>query len=526
MHPLCAARNPYRAEISPEILKNFCAAEFFAWHAVLMAHTDVALQHDEYMSDPLTIGKRIRARRLALGMSLGELAERFERAPSQVSVIENGRRELKLGELQRLARILDVSVDNLLSTEPPSRRAALEIALEKAQRGALYRSLPLPELPVRKSLSDEAIETILALHDELRRLHEERAATPEEARRANGQLRAEQSRAGNYYEELESLARGLLSRIDYSGGPLSQRKVAELAGSLGFTLHSVPDLPQSTRSVTDTEHMRIYLPIRSGLADPRSTVLQAIAAHVLGKGEPTDYGDLLRQRVETNYLAGAMLLPESGAVTFLTAAKAQHELSVEDLRDEFAVNYEAAAHRFSNLATRHLGIPVHFVKTHSSGAILKAYQNDEVQFPTDALGAVEGQIVCRRWSARQVFRVEDRMSPYYQYTDKPGGTYWCTSRIESGSAGEFSISVGTSFDEAKWFRGRDTTRRLASSCPDLACCREPRPDLAERWDGAVWPSARLHASLLAAMPSGTFTGVDRVAVLEFLDRHAPNAATE
>ncbi|MCO7256623.1 ImmA/IrrE family metallo-endopeptidase, partial [Dickeya oryzae] len=86
------------------------------------------------------------------------------------------------------------------------------------------------------------------------------------------------------------------------------------------------------------------------------------AAHVLGKQEPKDYADLLRQRVETNYLAGALLIPESSAVSFLQAAKEARELSVEDLRDAFAVTYETAAHRFTNLATKHLGIPVHFLK--------------------------------------------------------------------------------------------------------------------------------------------------------------------
>jgi len=483
--------------------------------------TPPAATADDDSYDPLLIGQRIRARRVERGLSLAQLADRVERAPSHLSVIENGKRELRLGELRRIARALDVGVDDLLATEPPSRRAALEIALERAQAGTLYQSLPLPELPVRKSLSDAAIETILALHEELRRLHEERAATPEEARRVNGQLREEQSRAGNYDAALEEVARDLLAQIGHRGGPLSQSKVSLLASKLGFSLHSVPDLPHSTRSITDSEHMRIYLPLGRATSDPRSTVLQAIAAHVLGKSEPADYGELLRQRVETNYLACALLLPEEGALDFLQHANTQRELSVEDLRDEFAVSYEMAAHRFTNLATHHLGIPVHFLKVHSSGTILKAYQNDAVRFPTDALGAVEGQRVCRWWSARRVFRSEDRMRQYCQYTDKPGGTYWCTSHIESGPGGEFSISVGTSYQHTKWFRGRETTVRHSSSCPDPACCREPDPTLVDRWKGSVWPVARLHASLLAAMPTGTFTGVDRVAMLEFLDRHAP-----
>ena len=477
--------------------------------------------HDEEVLDSLTVGRRIRQLRLDRGMTLEALAGAMGRAISQVSLIENGKRELKLGELQRLARILGTSVDDLLSPQPPSRRAALEIALERAQHGPLFHNLGLDPLPIRKSLSDDAIQTILALHDELGRLHRERAATPEEARRANAELRREQRKRGNYFAELEQTAAELLDAVGHEGGPLSQRIASELARHLGFTLHYVSDLPPTTRSVTDHANGRIYLPVRQD-GDPRSVLLQALAAHVLGKQEPHDYADLLRQRVETNYLAGALLIPERSAVEFLTAAKATHELSVEDLRDAFATSYETAAHRFTNLATEHLGIPLHFLKVHESGAISKAYENDGALFPTDALGAVEGQIVCRYWSARQVFDVEDRFSPYHQYTDKPNGTYWCTSSIQSTASGSFSVSVGTPFVHVKWFRGRDTPVRRVSTCPDPSCCRRPPAALAERWEEAAWPSARLHSSLLAAMPTGTFTGVDLTEVYEFLDAHAPD----
>ena len=479
---------------------------------------------DEEVLDSLTIGRRIRQLRLDRGLTLDALATAIGRAPSQVSVIENGKRELKLVELQKLSRALGVTLDELLSAEPPSKRAALEIALERAQRGPLYASLPLPPLPVRKTLSDEAIETILGLHDELERLHRERAATPEEARRANTELRAEQRKRGNYFPELEKTARELLAAVEHRGGPLSQRTASDLAAHLGFTLHYVADLPSTTRSVTDQANGRIYLPVRQSGSDPRSELLQALAAHVLGRPEPQDFAEFLRQRIETNYLAGALMLPEVSAVEFLTAAKSARELSVEDLRDAFAVSYETAAHRFTNLATQHLGLPVHFLKVHESGALSKAYENDGVAFPTDALGAVEGQFVCRKWSARQVFDVEDRFSPYHQYTDKPAGTSWCTSSIQTTANGVFSVSVGTPFAHAKWFRGRDTTRRMVSHCPDASCCRQPPSDLARRWADKAWPSARLESSLLAAMPAGTFTGVDLTEVYEFLEAHAPSGS--
>lgn len=482
---------------------------------------------DEVMLDSLTIGRRIRQLRTDRGLTLGDLGMGIGRAASQVSVIENGKRELKLSELQKLARVLGVGLDELLATAPPSKRAALEIALERAQRGPLFASLALPALPVRKSLSDDAIETILALHDELQRLHSERAATPEEARRANTELRGAMRHRNNYFAELEATARSLLAAVDHAGGPLSQRVASDLAAHLGFSLHFVNDLPSSTRSVTDTSHGRIYLPVsRDSGSDARTTLLQALAGQVLGMSEPRDYADFLRQRVETNYLAAALLVPEDSALAFLNDAKANRELSVEDLRDAFAVSYETAAHRFTNLATQHLGIPVHFLKVHESGTIHKAYENDRVALPTDALGAVEGQIVCRNWSARRVFDVADRFSPYHQYTDKPAGTYWCTSRIQSSSRGAFSISVGTPFAHVKWFRGRDTPRRATSTCPDESCCRRAPAALADRWEQHSLPSARLNSSLLAAMPVGVFPGVDSTEVYEFLDAHAPTGEAE
>ncbi len=189
----------------------------------------------------------------------------------------------------------------------------------------------------------------------------------------------------NYFPELETTAKGLLDAVGHPGGPLSQRVASDLASHLGFTLHYVSDLPTSTRSVTDLENGRIYLPLtQGGDTDQRSTLLQALAGHVLGLGEPRDYADFLLQRVQTNYLAGALMVPEHTAVAFLEAAKEKRELSVEDLRDAFAVTYETAAHRFTNLATQHLGIPVHFLKVHESGSISKAYENDNVQFPADA----------------------------------------------------------------------------------------------------------------------------------------------
>lgn len=487
-----------------------------------MEHAQLPLESEP---DALTIGRRIRHLRTAKHMTLGDLGAAIGRAPSQVSLLENGRREPRFSQLQAIARALDADLDDLLAAEPPSRRDALEIELERAQRGPLLDALGLRPVRVGKSLPTDALETIVALRRELERLHAQRAATPEEARRANAELRATMRAQDNHFPELEDAAAELLSGVGHTGGPLPQRVATEIAAHLGFTLHYVPDLPHSTRSVLDLHHRRVYLPSdrMRGRSNATSALLQALAPHVLGHAEPTDYGEFLRQRVEANYLAAALLLPERHTVKVLRAAKEARAISIEDLRDAFAVSYETAAHRFTNLATKHLGIPVHFMKVHESGVIHKAYENDGVRFPADPLGAVEGQYVCRSWTARTIFGMEDRLSPFSQYTDTPSGTYWCTSRVQDGADGPFSVSVGVPFAHVRWFLGRDTTSRLASRCPDEACCRRPPDALADRWAGHAWPSARPHASMLAAMPVGAFPGVDQTEVYAFLEARAPSS---
>jgi hypothetical protein len=119
-----------------------------------------------------------------------------------------------------------------------------------------------------------------------------------------------------------------------------------------------------------------------------------------------------------------------------------------------------------------------------------------------------------------VFDVPDKFRAYCQYTDTPAGTYWCTARTERSANGEFSLSVGVPYAHVKWFRGRDTTERSKSTCPDESCCKRPPASLASEWAGNAWPSARAHSHLLAAMPPGAFPGVDETEVYSFLQAHS------
>ncbi|MBX6766714.1 MAG: helix-turn-helix domain-containing protein [Actinomadura rubrobrunea] len=471
--------------------------------------------------DLVTFGQRLRHLRRARGMTLADLGERVGRAPSQLSLLENGRREPKLSLLQSLAAALEVPVEELLRRQPPSRRAQLEIALEEAQRDPLYRSLGLSHLKVSKRLPNEVIEHILALYGELRRSRTKPAASPEEARKANAELRRQMHERGNYFGEIEKIAAQTLDAVGYRGGAVSQGVIMALVGHFGFELRYVQDLPRSVRSITDLRNRRIYLEREHlGMHTPRTILLQTLGHIALDHEVPRDFGDFLRQRVEANYFGAAVLVPERAVVPFLQEAKAARELSVEDLADVFSVSYEMAAHRFTNMATHHLGLQLHFTKNDENGTIYKAYANDGLVFPQDENGAIEGQRMCRHWAGRHVFQAPDRFSVYYQYTDTPQGTYWCLSHIDPSHERDFAITLGVRYEDSRWFRGRETTNRYRSACPDGDCCQRPPAELAERWEGMAWPSARAHSHVLSVLPPGAFPGVDEADVYAFLDRHA------
>jgi predicted transcriptional regulator/DNA-binding XRE family transcriptional regulator len=470
--------------------------------------------------DLILFGQRLRHLRRARGLTLADLGALVGRAPSVLSLLENGRREPKLSLIEALASALSVPSGELMRRQAPSRRAHLEIALEEAQRDPIYAGLGLPHLRPGARVPSDVLEHILALYGELGRQREKRTATPEEARAANADLRAMMRDRGNYFADIERAAATALAPVSYGGGALSQGMLLSVVSHHGFSVRYVQDLPRSARSVTDLRNRRIYLRQESlGMHTPRAVLLQTLGHFVLGHATPDDFADFLRQRVEANYFAAAVLVPEQAAVTFLRHAQDSRNLSVEDVRDVFSVSYEMAAHRFTNLATHHLGLTCHFVKNDASGVIYKAYENDGVIFPADATGAIEGQRMCRYWSGRQTFSSADRYSPHYQYSDTPSGTYWCVASVDPGSDRGYAITLGVPFDDARWFRGRETTKRSTSSCPDPSCCQRPPARLAAHWDGMAWPSARAHSHILSALPSGSFPGVDEADVYTFLDRH-------
>ena len=147
--------------------------------------------------DSITIGRQLRHVRRAAGRTLDDVAAAAGISGSALSLLENGKREAKLSTLVALASALGTDLSELLAARPPSRRAALEISLEKAQRADSFQSLGVPAVKIGPRLPTEALEALVGMHEALATVQAERAATPEHARRANAALRDRMRAANN-----------------------------------------------------------------------------------------------------------------------------------------------------------------------------------------------------------------------------------------------------------------------------------------------------------------------------------------
>lgn len=491
--------------------------------------------------DALVFGQRLRHLRKQAGTTLDDLGKAVGRSASYLSQLENGHREPRLSMVSELAAALHCRPADLLSSAAPNRRAELEVELAHMQQDPRYQALRLPYLKPSARLDTAALEHIVTLFERVQaqaqggsqaRADEQAIKGALGARAANAAMRAEMRERDNYFEEIERAATDALDAIGYPGaGAVSERHLTDVAAHFGFNIARVQDLPPSSRSITDIAHRVVYVPQRNttgGMRSSRSVIAQTLGNFALGHTEPADFQGYVRQRVEANYFAGALLAPERPLVAALADAKRKEDISIEDLSEIFYVSYEMAAHRLTNLITRHFGIPVHFQRSDAEGILWKAYENDGVLLPADIDGTIEGQRLCRWWSSRQAFESEDSYELHYQRTETVAGTFWCVTHVDLDRDRGDALTVGTIDSMSHWFRGSNTVRRSVSRCPDPDCCRQPSRDAAARWDGAAWPSARDHSRFVSGLPTDTVVfephpGVELIDVYAFLDRHAGGA---
>ncbi|HUG08587.1 MAG TPA: helix-turn-helix domain-containing protein [Acidimicrobiia bacterium] len=473
--------------------------------------------------EPLVLGRRVRYHRNEVGLTLDQLGELVGKPAPYLSLLENGKKEPRVNLLVDIAKALGVEVAELFDGTPPSRRDALEIALLRAQESSLFESLGIPTIKPSARVDNQTLAHIVGLHDALRERSSLESAGSDEVRRANGSVQDHLMENDGYLKEIEVAARDALDSSGYTGeGPFSSRNLMDLTASIGFELNPIDDMPSFARSIIDTGNRRIYIAQRNELRtrQARKAVLQTIAGFILGHERDPDLDTFLRQRMETAYFAAAVLAPEDAVAARLLVAKENHDIDVEDVKELFYVSYEMAAWRTANLLTRHLGIDCHLLISDEIGVVVKGYANDGVPVPRDQYEGIETQRLCRHWGARVTFESPDKFGTHHQYTDTPAGTYFCTTHVEAGREPAHAITLGVRFDDARWFRGRDTGRRKTSTCPDPSCCRMPPDDLADRWSDRVIVSARSQSRILGLMAPDPYPQLDMPEVLAVVDRHS------
>ena len=380
-------------------------------------------------------------------------------------------------------------------------------------------------------MADDTLRALVGLHHELARRSREAIATPEEARRANTELRAMMRGRDNHLPEIEKLAEDQLRRRSgTSSGALTHRETRQMAEKLGFELVHV-ERPAALGALGHRPRERPHLPA-AGL-DPRRP-RPALDGAAGDRAPPArsrrarpSYAEFLHQRLEINYFAVGV--PHAADAVGRVPARRPRPTAtspIEDFRDAFGITHEAAALRFTNLATPYLDMTWHFLRVDDDGAVYKAYENDGLRLPVDVTGSTEGEIVCRRWAARRAFDRTNRTTEFYQYTDTPQGTFFESTQIGTSQADEFSITLGRAVRRLEVVpRPRDDAPR-AVALPRRELLQAPaRRSRRSTGSSRAWPSAKVHAHIFSPLPSGAFPGVDDREVYEFLETHAASELT-
>jgi transcriptional regulator with XRE-family HTH domain len=104
------------------------------------------------------MGDRLRAARLARGLSVRGLAERLDVSPSLISQVETGRARPSVNTLYAIASELGLSLDELLFPEPRSGGVGGdEVRVPSAAVALDGLGLELPEIPVQRRTTRQAI---------------------------------------------------------------------------------------------------------------------------------------------------------------------------------------------------------------------------------------------------------------------------------------------------------------------------------------------------------------------------------
>ena len=286
--------------------------------------------------DPLILGRRIRHFRNRRGFTLDRLGEMVAKPAPYLSLLENGKKEPKIGLLVDIAEALEVDVSELIDASPPTRRDQLEVALLRAQETQWFASTGLPTIKPSSKLDDSTLAQIVGLQEELRSRSTIDAAGTEQIRDANGALSAKLSETDGYLADLEIVAKDALRQAGYSGtGPFTSRNLLDLTTRSRIRVGT--DRRHALFGAIDRRRSQL-----GGSTSPsgtnsgrdkhakRSCRLWRVSSSTTKSNQTSPPSFANELRLPT--MAAAILIPEESVVAHLAEARRAHDLNVEDVK--------------------------------------------------------------------------------------------------------------------------------------------------------------------------------------------------
>ncbi len=361
----------------------------------------------------IIFGVKIRQARMEAGLTLSEFAHRCEISPSYATEVEKGRKYPRVDKIMRMAEVLNLSYNDLVSITlaPPLHQ------LEDALSSTLLREFPFAEFgldvsdlvtlltkaPTKASALLSAIFEIGRQHD-LREEHLLLAA-----------LRSYQELHDNYFPELEEAAAAFAAKHGLrDGSPVTQARLEPLL-TTGFgyqldwkALASVPEL-SGYRSVF-IDDAQPELLVNPALQPNQIAFILAreIGYQVLGLDERAqtsapDRAQSFQQVLNdfrASYFAGALIMPQTD---FLAQMRSFFERPTWEpdrllaMLTRYEVTPEMLLYRFSELAPNFFRLKLHFLRVQGKNnryRLVKQLNMNRLLMPS---GLALHEHYCRRW---------------------------------------------------------------------------------------------------------------------------------
>lgn len=361
----------------------------------------------------IILGMKLRQARLEAGLSLTEFAERADLSPSYVTEIEKGRKHPRANKIMRMAEILGVPYDDLVSISLEPSLTHLNAVLN----APLLYQFPFEEFGIGISdlvevltrAPDKASALLHALIDLARQYD------VQESQFLLAALRSYQEIHENYFPDLEDAARNFAAEygLDLTHLPLSLADMRALITERFGVQIDETALPQHPallgfRSIfIDGPTPRLLLNPRLRPGQVKILLAREMGYQYLGLTERSytsspDRADSFQQVLndfKASYFAGALFMPQQPMIDDLKHLFGQERWSPEPLLamlSKYDVTPEVLLYRFSELVPEFFGVPLHFLRfnvTDGDYRLGKRLNMSNLSLPSNSINEHH----CRRW---------------------------------------------------------------------------------------------------------------------------------